>query len=303
MQLYAISDIHLGHLSNREALKTLQKHSGDWLILAGDVGETGEQLRFALDILTQRFERVLWVPGNHDLWTLPTPHPTELSPEETVERELRGVAKYERLVAICREYGVVTPEDPYALWTGEGGPCLLAPLFLLYDYSFRPPEIPLEQAVTWAEEERTVCVDEYLLHPDPFASRIDWCHARCASTEQRLQQVANVTTPFIFINHFPLHPSMAQLRRIPRFSLWCGTTLTTNWHTRFPTKAVIFGHVHIRARHYLDGVRFEEVSLGYPQQWNGQKGIEHYLRRILPAPPVPQQVEQYRDRLYSTYLF
>ena len=31
----------------------------------------------------------------------------------------------------------------------------------------------------------------------------------------------------------------------------------------------------------IDGVKFEEVSLGYPKQWNQSRGIEHYLRRIL----------------------
>ena len=40
-------------------------------------------------------------------------------------------------MALCREIGVITPEDPYPLWTGDGGP-LIVPLFLLYDYTFRP---------------------------------------------------------------------------------------------------------------------------------------------------------------------
>ena len=30
-----------------------------------------------------------------------------------------------------------------------------------------------------------------------------------------------------------------------------------------------------------DGVRFEEVSLGYPRQWSAARGITSYLRQIL----------------------
>ena len=71
MKLYAISDLHLAHETNRKALETLAFYPNDWLILAGDIGETDEHLRFALNITTQRFKQVVWVPGNHDLWTIP----------------------------------------------------------------------------------------------------------------------------------------------------------------------------------------------------------------------------------------
>ena len=72
MKLYAISDIHLSYASNREALEALPTYPEDWLILAGDVGETEEHLHFALSLLTKRFAGLLWVPGNHDLWSNPT---------------------------------------------------------------------------------------------------------------------------------------------------------------------------------------------------------------------------------------
>ena len=35
MRLYAISDLHLGHRENRDALKDLGSHPEDWLILGG----------------------------------------------------------------------------------------------------------------------------------------------------------------------------------------------------------------------------------------------------------------------------
>jgi 3',5'-cyclic AMP phosphodiesterase CpdA len=272
MKLYALGDFHLRYEVTRRALEALAPHPYDWLILAGDIGETEEQLRFALSILRRRFGRLLWVPGNHDLWTIPS------KPED-----LRGVAKYERLVSICRDYGVLTPEDPYVTWPGEGPRAILAPLFLLYDYSFRPDHIPVEKAIAWAAEDDLLASDEVLLHSDPYPDKPAWCEARCKETEVRLTEAAE-RGPLVLINHFPLRRDLAILPRIPRFSIWCGTRRTEDWHLRFRAEAVIYGHLHIRATHWRDGVRFEEVSLGYPQNYDPRRGIEPYLRQILPHP-------------------
>lgn len=272
MKLYAISDLHLRYEATRAALQALRPHPDDWLIVAGDVGETEQHLRFALTILRRRFARLLWVPGNHDLWTVP-PHPGEP----------RGVEKYERLVAICREHGALTPEDPYPEWTGEGPRAILAPLFLLYDYSFRPDDVPVDEAVEWAAEENLLCSDEVLLHPDPYPTRQAWCAARLAATEPRLRAAA-AQAPLVLINHFPLRQDLAVLPRIPRFSIWCGTRATEDWHRRYRALAVVYGHLHIRRTSHRDGVRFEEVSLGYPKDWDESRGIEPYLREILPGP-------------------
>ncbi len=114
---------------------------------------------------------MLWTPGNHELWTPPS-----------TEGALRGEAKYRRLVEICRRYTVLTPEDEYPLWLGEGGPAILAPTFLLYDYSFRPDTVTEAGAVAWAESQGVLCSDEYLIHPEPHASTAAWCAERCALT-------------------------------------------------------------------------------------------------------------------------
>lgn len=272
MKLYAISDLHLANRPNCTALEALPPHPGDWLILAGDIGEMDEHLKFALYLLTGRFSRVIWVPGNHDLWTLPA-HPSRL----------RGEARYRHLVSICRDFGVLTPEDPYETWHNkkENRDYLLVPLFLLYDYSFRPVHIPGEKAVDWAAESGVVCTDEELLHPDPFESVSAWCAQRCQYTEKRLKNIPAAAS-IVLINHFPLLEDMARLPRFPRFSVWCGTRRTEDWHTRYPVSVVVYGHMHMRGTQYRGGVRFEEVSLGYPRDWNQTKGMNYYLRQILP---------------------
>jgi 3',5'-cyclic AMP phosphodiesterase CpdA len=70
--LLAISDLHIGHPANRELLRRLEPESpADWLIIAGDVAERLADVGWALELLAGRFEKVIWTPGNHELWTVP----------------------------------------------------------------------------------------------------------------------------------------------------------------------------------------------------------------------------------------
>ncbi|MDH4066563.1 MAG: metallophosphoesterase [Acidobacteriota bacterium] len=269
MKLWAIADLHVGYQANRAALESLGSYPDDWLIVAGDAADTPAQLDFVLRTLTPRFRQVLWVPGNHDLWT-----PRDLPPEQ------RGIGHYERLVALCRRHGVLTPDDPFPQWPGDGPLRAIVPLFLLYDYSFAPDEVGPERAVAWAAERGLRSADEDLLAPDPFHSRIAWCHARVAAAEARLASLPP-DARLVLVNHFPLRRDLAVLPRIPRFAIWCGTRRTEDWHQRFNVEAVVYGHLHLRTSRAIDGVRFEEVSLGYPRQWDPRRGVGGYLRRIL----------------------
>jgi len=270
MRLFAISDLHLSHASNREALAELGTYPDDWLIVAGDVGSSPDHLRLALDLIGPRFARVIWTPGNHDLWS------SASRPDLG-----RGDDRYQELVAICRARGVTTPEDPFPEWPAEPG-TFVVPMFLLYDYSFRPAAVPAGHAVRWARETGVLCSDERLLDPHPFADRAAWCAERCQLTEARLATLpAGART--VLVNHWPLRYDLARPPRIPRFSIWSGTTRTEDWARRFRARVVVSGHLHLRTTLTRHGVRYEEVSLGYPRDWRRERGVDWYLREILPG--------------------
>jgi 3',5'-cyclic AMP phosphodiesterase CpdA len=257
---------------NRKIVEDLRPESdADWLLVAGDVGETAADIEWALSLLAERFATVVWVPGNHELWT-PREDPVQL----------RGERRYQHLVDMCRRLGVITPEDPYPVWTGHGGPVTIAPLFVLYDYSFRPAGTNTkEEALARAYESGVVCTDEFLLHPDPYPSRDAWCQARVAHTETRLAALDN-DVPTVLVNHFPLVRQPTDVLTHPEFAQWCGTELTRDWHRRFRSAAVVYGHLHIPRTTHYDGVRFEEVSVGYPRE-RRQRGLPRgVLRQVLP---------------------
>ena len=272
VRLWALSDLHVSYRENRDALDGLPAFPDDWLILAGDVTHGADGLDRCLRGLTAKFRQVVWVPGNHELWTDPRAAP-----------RLGGVALYERLVRIARRHGVLTPEDPYPVVEHRDGPILIVPLFLLYDYSFRPAHVRRDEVVSWAREEGAACSDELMLHPAPFADRESWCAARCEDAARRLAAYP-ADLPKVLVNHFPLEEQHAVLPRIPRFTPWCGTRRTRGWHRRFNACAVVYGHLHIRATRWLDGVPFQEVSLGYPRQWDRRRGVGSYLREVTLSP-------------------
>ncbi len=270
--LFAVSDLHLEHPENRAVVETLRPRSrADWLIVCGDVADGLDRFEWAMRLLSDRFERVIWTPGNHELLTYPG-DPTGL----------RGEPRYMHLVDLCRGIGVTTPEDPFPIWDGAGGPAQIAPLFLLYDYSFgRRHGVTREEALRRAHHAGVVCVDEFLLHPDPHPSREAWCHARVEEAQRRLA-TSDPGLPMVLINHFPLLDAPTRVLRHPEFAQWCGTVRTADWHRRFRASVVVYGHLHIPRTTWHDGVRFEEVSLGYPRE-RRRRRRQFAMRRILPG--------------------
>jgi hypothetical protein len=275
-RLLATSDLHVGYPENREIVSRLHPESGDdWLIVAGDVAENTVDIEWALRVLSERFAKVLWSPGNHELWT---------TKEDPVT--LRGQERYSHLVELCRELGVVTPEDPYPVWDGPGGPVAVAPLFLLYDYTFRPDGASTkEEGLDIAYRAGVIGTDERNLYPDPYPSREAWCQARIDETLPRLALI-DPGLPTILVSHFPLTREPTRILRYPVFAQWCGTEQTADWHQRFRARTVVYGHLHIPRTTFEDGVRFEEVSLGYPYEQDRHPERPRQLIQILPPGPA-----------------
>ena len=87
-RLFAISDLHVGHPRNRELIAGIPPGGdGDWLLVAGDVAEKFADIEWALSVLAGRYEHVIWVPGNHELWSRRDDPPGQ-----------RGAQRYELLV-------------------------------------------------------------------------------------------------------------------------------------------------------------------------------------------------------------
>ena len=104
--LWAVSDLHAAVRANSSRIDELYPEDpADWLIVAGDVAERTELVLRILTKLSRRYAKVIWVPGNHELFS-------------RSQDRCQGRVKYDELVEGCREIGVVTPEDPYPVFGG-----------------------------------------------------------------------------------------------------------------------------------------------------------------------------------------
>ena len=100
-------------------------------------------------------------------------------------------------------------------------------------------------------------------------------------------RLAHTTQPAIVVGYsYGGHIATQWVLRYPQFAQWCGTELTADWHTRFNTAAMVYGHLHIPRTTWYDGVRHEEVSVGYPREWR-RLGGPPGPRQILPYPVAP----------------
>ncbi|MCT2022528.1 metallophosphoesterase [Corynebacterium sanguinis] len=246
--LWAVSDLHAAVKANGPHIDRIRPtHPSDWLIVAGDVAERLDLVVMVLEKLANRFDTVIWAPGNHELFS------------RSADR-YRGREKYAALVHALRDIGVITLEDVYPTFGGV----TIAPLFTLYDYSFRGPNLTVEQALAAAQEKSIVLTDEFAIAP--FVDIRAWCWDRLAYTTRRLSRIDG---PTILVNHWPLVQEPVARLHFPEIALWCGTRHTRSWAKRYNARAVVYGHLHMPGITRVDGVDHIEVSLGYPREWQG----------------------------------
>jgi 3',5'-cyclic AMP phosphodiesterase CpdA len=271
--LFAVSDLHCSDAANWQIVEKLRPESeDDWLIVAGDVSHIFGDIAKVLRLLKQRYFKVIWTPGNHELWTMY---------HDPVQ--LRGEARYQALVRMCRENDILTPEDEFAVWPGPSGPLTIVPLFQLYDHSWLAPGARTKkESLEYALRAGVVCADEVMLHSDPHPDREAWCDARVKESERRLSALGSEVKT-VLVSHWPLVRQATDALRFPEFSRWCGTDRTADWHIRFRAEVVVYGHLHIPRTTHYDGVRFEEVSLGYPSEWMKRDNPPLVPKKVLPA--------------------
>src|SRR5437764_10665584 len=122
MRVFALSDIHVDYDVNAKWVANLSsvEYKNDVLILAGDVSDTRRLLEWCLGTLAKRFKKVLFVPGNHDLWVIRDDH------------HKNSLQKFDDVCGAVESSGASM--QPFR----ERGVSFI-PLLAWYDYSFGEP--------------------------------------------------------------------------------------------------------------------------------------------------------------------
>ncbi len=239
MRIFALSDIHIDHDVNAKWIASLPiaEYQDDVLILAGDVTDTQRLLDWCLSTLAKRFKKVLFVPGNHDLWVIHD------------DRAKNSLQKFDEICAVVESSG--TSMQPFR----ERG-LLIVPLFSWYDYSFGQP----------SEELRALWVDYRACRwPSGFTEKDVIAHFAAINNKQANLVGDQVITYSHFLPRIDLMPDFIPGRQKLLYPVLGSARLECQLRKLSPNIHV-YGHSHINRHVTIDGVSYINNAFGYPSE-------------------------------------
>lgn len=237
MRLFLGSDFHVDYRENLDWLRALSRadFTDDVLIVAGDLSDELDLVKTCFDELVPRYRKLLFLPGNHDLWTA---------------RSGKGPSfeKFETLNALCRDYGIET--GPVAF-----GKTLIVPLLAWYDYSFGEPGPTIRRG--WMDFYK--CNWEGLT-PAEVAARFDAMNViPDTSAYEAVYSVSH------FVPRIDLMPARYPEKHKALFPVLGTDRLERRIRTLGSTKH-FYGHSHLNRNKQIDGVTYINSAFGYPKE-------------------------------------
>ncbi|MFM0069042.1 metallophosphoesterase [Paraburkholderia aspalathi] len=238
MRVFALSDIHIDFPENSGWLESLSvlDYRDDILILAGDISDSLARLRWCFDTLVRRFRRVLYVPGNHDLWVIR-------------EGGTDSFGKFRLVCELAQACGVSTGPE-------QLGNMSIVPLLSWYDYSFGPPG---EQILaTWMDFQ--ACV---------WPAGFGMADVTAYFLKLNETTVTGYSGAVITFSHF-----LPRIDLMPRFIPPAhrlvypvlGTSRLDQQIRRIGACIHVYGHSHVNRKVDIDGITYINNALGYPHE-------------------------------------
>jgi predicted phosphodiesterase len=244
MRVFAVSDIHVDYSDNARWVEHLSTadYTQDLLILAGDVTDLLPSLEWCLSALAARFHKVLFVPGNHDLWVM-----RDTTPGTSLEK-LEQVGKVAAGAGVCME-----PVHHQGV--------SIYPLLGWYDYSFGQPSRRLRalwmdyRACRWPPGYDEQRIASHL-------SSLNEAHLPESEATPGGPGDRKVITFSHFVPRRDIVPPGKRLGRLLHPILG-GEQLDLQLR-RCKSSLHVFGHHHINRKVHIDGVTYINNAFGYP---------------------------------------
>lgn len=237
MRIFSISDIHVDYTENLKWVEGLSSfdYQNDVLIIAGDLTDKPDLLERTLTQMTHRFSKVLFVPGNHELWVQRCGNETSF-------------VKFEKIKSIVENAGASM--SPYKVRDVS-----IVPLFSWYDYTFGDP----------CEELSKVWMDfrccEWLDYTDQDVSDyfLKMNHNNLGINDQTIISFSHFlpridTMPFgVPVKYQYIYPVL-------------GSKLLDRQVRKLGANIHIYGHSHLNRKVEIDGVLYINNAFGSPAE-------------------------------------
>ncbi len=238
MRIHAVSDIHVDYEENFNWIKNLsnEDYTNDVLILAGDVSDNMVSLGKVFTLLKNKFFRVLFVPGNHDLWVTRNKIKNSM--------EALGIVQ-----DVAVNFGIdIRPAD--------FGPVSIVPLLGWYDYSFGMP----------GEDLKYIWMDyDFCVWPDDMDVRSVTRYF--VSLNEGSLNIKNrfIITFSHFLPRIDIMPLYIPLSRRIIYPV-LGTNLLEKQIRVLKSNIHIYGHSHVNRKIERGGIVYINNAYGYPNE-------------------------------------
>lgn len=276
-RIFAVSDLHVDYAVNRQWIESLPRtsHQLDFLVVAGDLTHDLMRLHDALSTLREKFARVLFVPGNHELWI----HDRHCQ---------HSLEKFEKILALCKSLDIGTRPERASRADGSD-PVWIVPLFSWYVtpeegcgslFFPKPGEDPSLRI--WADKYYV----KWPSSPD-FPRPADYFRRY-----NEVQMPAHFDAPVVSFSHFL--PRTELIRSTPEehhqlrqsivdpypefnFSRVAGDAGLDQQIRRIGSVVHVYGHQHRNRWRPIEGVLYVSNCLGYPHR---DSSVEPSKRRL-----------------------
>jgi calcineurin-like phosphoesterase family protein len=231
MRLFATSDLHTDYKENFRWLQELSdtEYRDDTLIVAGDVSDRLEIIRETLLLLRGKFRKLLFTPGNHELWVRGA--------------DINSVEKLRLILDLCDELDIATkPLRLENIW--------IVPLFSWYDGVFEP------EMKAWADfyfckwPKDTAPLSDYFLRlNDPHLKPYD--------------------APVITFSHFLPRAELLPPKEYLRISWLGNVSVCAALDRQIRqlnSTVHVCGHTHTAFDRVIDDVRYVQNAVRYPKE-------------------------------------
>jgi predicted phosphodiesterase len=239
MRVFALSDIHVDYDVNAKWVADLSiaEYQDDVLILAGDVTDSRRLLEWCLGALARRFKKVLFVPGNHDLWVI------------REDREKNSLQKFDEVCAVVESSGA-------SMQAFRERGVEIIPLLAWYDYSFGEP----------SEELRSIWMDYRACRwPSGLMEQDVALRFTAFNDKQVSRPGATVITYSHFLPRIDLMLSGVPCTNKLLYPI-LGSAQLERQLRRLNSSIHVYGHSHVNRHVKIDGVSYINNAFGYPRE-------------------------------------
>ncbi len=238
MRVFAISDLHIDYEKNKLWLFSLSEYDykKDILIVAGDITDKLDLLEKSFQYLAKIFHKVLYIPGNHELWVA----------RSEIEN---SIEKYHHICKCADDNGI--SRDIYH-YNGTS----IVPLLGWYDFSFGEPGEKIKKA--WND-----------FYACEWPKGFDLTDVTKFFVEQNTKYLDTQNEKIISFSHF-LPTIDVMPRTIPGKFHYIypvlGSNLLGEQLKILKPQIHIYGHSHVNRNIHIDGIEYINNAFGYPNE-------------------------------------